>query len=138
MELAEALAFASGRRHGALVTIGRSGRPQLSMIVYAMDGPVARISVTADRVKTANLRRDPRASLYVVGDNPWAWVVLEGTAELSDVAASTHDPVTEELVELYRTVGGQHPDWEEYRQAMVTDGRLVVRLRATRAYGILT
>lgn len=138
MELAGALAFAAGRQHGALVTIGRDGRPQLSMVVYALDGPVARISVTHDRVKTANLRRDPRASLYVVGDTPWEWAVLEGTAELSDPAAVPHDAVTEELVELYRTISGTHPDWDEYRRAMVAEQRLVVRLRATRAYGILT
>lgn len=138
MDLADALGFAGGRRHGALVTIGRDGRPQLSMIAYALEGPVARISVTNDRIKTANLRRDPRASLYVVGDSPWAWVVLEGTAEVSDVAATPQDAVTQELVELYRAVAGEHPNWDEFRRSMVGDGRLVVRLRAQRAYGILT
>ena len=67
MELADALSFARGRRQGVLTTIRSSGRPQLSNIVYTLgDDDVARISVTDSRAKTKNLRRDPRASLYVV------------------------------------------------------------------------
>ena len=53
------------------------------------------------------------------------------------MAADPHDAVVDELVALYRAVGGEHPDWDEYRQAMVDDGRLVVRLRPERAYGLV-
>jgi len=129
MELARALELAAGQRLGVLTTIKRDGRPQLSNISYAVgDDGVVRISVTDGRAKTANLRRDPRAGLYVGRSDGWAYLVIEGTAELSDVAAAPDDPTVEELVALYRDLQGEHPDWDEYRQAMVHDRRLVLRL----------
>jgi hypothetical protein len=64
-------------------------------------------------------------------------VVFEGDAELSPVAADPHDATVEELIDVYRRVLGEHPDWDEYRRAMVSDGRLVIRLRPTHAYGTL-
>ena len=91
--------------------------------------------MTADRAKTKNLARDPRASFHVTSDDGWAWTVAEGTAELSAVAADPHDAAVEELVELFRAVQGEHPDWDEFRSAMVADRRQVVRLRVERAYG---
>lgn len=138
MELSKAVDFARDRRQGVLATIGRDGRPQLSNILYLMDeSGTATISTTDDRAKVKNLDRDPRASLYVLGESFWAWVVLEGTAELSPVAARTDDEVVEELVTYYRQAQGEHPDWDEYRQSMVDDRRLLVRLVPERAYGIL-
>ena len=138
MELAAALDFVRPRRHGVLVTLRLGGRPQLSNIVFVLgDDGIVRISVTDSRAKAKNLRRDPRASLYVVGDDFWSYLVLDGDAELTSVAADPHDAVVDELIELYRAVGGEHPDWDEYRQAMVDDGRLVVRLRPERAYGLV-
>ena len=81
MELADALSFVRERHQGVVTTIRSSGRPQLSNIVYALgDDDVARISVTDSRAKTKNLRRDPRASQYVVGDDFWSYVVLDATA----------------------------------------------------------
>lgn len=139
MDLQDGLEFARHRKQGVLVTRRAGGRPQLSNIGYHLgesDGPVVRISVTDTRAKTRNLRRDPVASLYVPGDSFWAYVVLDGTAELSPVASAPDDATVGELVELYRAVGGEHPDWTEYRQTMVTDQRLVVRIRPTHAYGI--
>jgi PPOX class probable F420-dependent enzyme len=138
MELTQALEFARSRRQGVLVTLKRDGRPQLSNIAYALgeDG-VARISVTDSRAKTANLRRDPRASLYVPADNFWAYLVLEGQAELSPVAAAADDPVVDRLAEVYRSVAGEHPDWEDFRRAMVDEGRLVISLTPSRAYGMV-
>src|SRR5271165_6526424 len=112
MELAESLEFMRGRRQGVLATIRANGRPQLSNILYLLgDDDVVRISITDERAKTANLRRDPRASLYVVGDNFWAYAVLEGTAELSPVAAGPDDATVEELVAMYRALQGEHDDW---------------------------
>ena len=64
-------------------------------------------------------------------------MVLEGDVELSNVAAEPRDATVDELVELYRSLAGEHPDWDEYRQAMVDDRRVVVRLRPTHAYGML-
>jgi PPOX class probable F420-dependent enzyme len=138
MELAKALDFVRAHRQGVLTTLRRDGRPQISNIIYVIDdGGTIRISVTADRAKTKNLERDPRASMYVCGDNFWAYAIVEGEAELAPVAAEPADATVEELVDLYRALSGEHPDWDEYRRAMVADRRLVVRLRPTRAYGML-
>ena len=139
MDLGPALRFVRTRREGVLVTIRRDGRPQLSNVLYGIgeDRDTIRISVTDSRAKTRNLRRDPRASLYVVGETFWSYVVLDGAAELTPVAADPNDAVVDELVLMYRQAEGEHPDWDEYRQAMVEDQRLVVRLRPERAYGIL-
>lgn len=139
MELADALAFASARHEGVLVTRRRDGRPQLSNIVYdADDAGLIRISVTESRAKTKNLRRDPAASLYVPGHSFWSYVVLDGTAELSATTTAPDDATADELVALYRSVRGEeHPDWDDYRGAMVDEARLVVRLRATHSYGMV-
>jgi PPOX class probable F420-dependent enzyme len=136
MDLAQALAFARTRSEGVLTTIKRDGRPQLSNIMYSCEGDEARISITASRAKTKNLMRDPRAALYVPGDDFWSYVVLDGTVVLSPVAQRPDDETVDQLVELYRDLRGEeHPDWAEYRQAMVEDQRLVARLRPTSAYG---
>ncbi|NAZ77437.1 TIGR03618 family F420-dependent PPOX class oxidoreductase [Kineococcus sp. T13] len=120
-----------------LVTIKRDGRPQLSNVTHHYD-PVrrlVRVSVTADRAKARNLERDPRASLHVSSEDFWSWTVVEGEASLSAVAADPHDEAVDELVDLYRALAGEHPDWEDYRAAMVRDRRRVVRLPVARAYG---
>jgi PPOX class probable F420-dependent enzyme len=138
MDLTDALAFARDRKQGVLATIRANGRPQLSNIMFVPgDGDTLLISVTDDRAKTVNLRRDPRASLYVLGHTFWQYVVIEATAELSPVAADPHDPTVEALIAYYRVGQGEHPDWEDYRAAMVSDRRLVLTLRPERAYGIL-
>jgi PPOX class probable F420-dependent enzyme len=112
------------------------------MVNYAFDpeaegGPMVRVSVVDGRAKVANLRRDPRASLLVTSQDGWSYAVLEGDAELSPVARARDDAIVDELVELFRTIRGEdHPDWDEYRTAMVDDGRLVLRIRVTRVYGL--
>jgi PPOX class probable F420-dependent enzyme len=128
--------LSSGHR-GVLVTIKRDGRPQLSNVDYAYDeaARVLRISTTDDTAKTANLRRDPRASFHVSVPGGWSYAVVEGVAELSPIAAERSDATVEELIEVFREVQGEHPDWEEYRDAMVTDRRLVLRLPVQRVYG---
>ncbi|MBX9392711.1 PPOX class F420-dependent oxidoreductase [Streptomyces sp. TRM72054] len=122
---------------GVLVTLRRDGRPQLSNVMHAYypDERTIRISVTDDRAKTRNLRRDPRASYHVTTTDRWAYTVVDGTADLTPVAADPHDDTVEELVRLYRDISGEHSDWDDYRAAMVRDHRLVVRLRVERAYG---
>jgi PPOX class probable F420-dependent enzyme len=138
MDLTDALAFVRPRRQGVLATIRANGRPQLSNIMFVPrdDGSIM-ISVTDDRAKTRNLRHDPRASLYVLGDNFWQYVVLESVAELSPVAADPQDATADRLVEYYKAGVGEHEDWEEYRAAMVKDRRLVLTLRPERAYGLV-
>lgn len=138
MDFAKALEFALPLRNGVLTTLKRDGRPQLSNITYHLDtDDVFRISVTADRAKARNMARDPRISLHVARPDFWAYAVFEGDADLSAVAADPHDDTVEELVTLYRSIGGEHPDWDQYRTAMVNDRRLVVRLRPTHVYGML-
>jgi PPOX class probable F420-dependent enzyme len=136
VDLDRALAFAADRSKGVLLTVRSNGRPQASNIVYALgDDGVVRISVTDDRAKTANLRRDPRASLHVTSDDFWQFVVVEADAELSAVASEPGDDTCRELRDLYRAVSGEHEDWDDYDRAMVRDRRLVLRLRPERAYG---
>jgi PPOX class probable F420-dependent enzyme len=115
----------------------RNGRPQLSNVSYAWypDEQTIRISTTDDRAKARNLRRDPRASFHVTSADFWSYVVVDGHAELSAVAADARDAAVEELIDYYRTAQGEHPDWDDYRSAMVRERRLIVRLRAERAYG---
>lgn len=127
----------ASRQHGVLVTLKSDGRPQLSNVNHTYDPAtrLLRISVTADRAKTRNLARDPRASYHVTTEDFWHYAVAEGTAELTPVAADPHDATVEELVEVYRAINGEHPDWDDYRAAMVRDGRLVVRLSVERLYG---
>ena len=139
MDLHQAVSFAKDRHQGVLVTLRRDGRPQLSNIVYVMaDDGATRISVTEDRAKTKNLRRDRRGCLYVAGDSFWQYVVLDGEAGLSAPAADPHDAVVDELVDLYRSIRGEdHPDWDDYRRAMVAERRVLLRLRPTSACGLL-
>ena len=138
MDLAQAIEFARTRRNGVLTTIRRDGRPQLSNIAYAIDTDATiRVSITADRAKTKNLQRDPRASLYVCRDDFWAYAVLDGAASLTPVAADPADATVDALVELYRMLAGEHDDWAEYRAAMVADRRLLLTVNPTNAYGML-
>jgi PPOX class probable F420-dependent enzyme len=138
MDLGAALDFIRSRQHGVLTTLKRDGRPQLSNITYHLgDDGAVRISITDGRAKTANVRRDPRVSLHVSQEDFWAYVVVEADAELSPVAAAPDDATVDELVAYYRAIAGEHPDWDEYRSVMVSEGRLVLRLRPTRAYGML-
>ncbi|WP_432564938.1 PPOX class F420-dependent oxidoreductase [Kineococcus sp. SYSU DK003] len=122
---------------GVLVTLKRDGRPQLSNVTHHYDPQreLVRVSVTADRAKSRNLERDPRASLHVTSPDFWSWAVVEGDASLSPVAEREDDETVAELVELYRALAGEHPDWDEYRRAMVADRRRVVRLAVARVYG---
>jgi PPOX class probable F420-dependent enzyme len=126
--------LASGHQ-GVLVTLRKDGRPQLSNITYGYADGVARISVTDGRAKSRNLRRDPRASLYTTSPDFWKWVVADGTAELTPPAADPNDATVEALISYYRDISGEHPDWDEYRAAMVADKRLLVTLRVERIYG---
>ena len=133
------LAFVASQAWGVLATIKRDGRPQLSNVGYAYDGEqqLFRVSVTDSRAKTRNLRADPRVTLHVASKDFWTWVAVEGTAELTPVAADPHDATVEELIAYYRGISGEHESWDEYRAAMVADRRLVVRFTPEHVYGQL-
>ena len=133
------VALASGRNIGALATIKRDGRPQLSTVAFTFDpaAGMVRISVADGRAKVHNLRRDPRASLFVSSIDGWSYAVLEGTVELSPVVVAPDDEIVDELVAVFRAIRGEeHPDWDEFRAAMVAERRLVARLRVERVYGL--
>jgi PPOX class probable F420-dependent enzyme len=131
------LEFLAANRWGVLATVKLDGRPQVSNVGYSYDGEVVRVSVTADRAKTRNLQRDPRVTLHVASKDFWTWVAVEGTAELTPVAADPHDATVEELVTYYRGISGEHENWDDYRSSMVRDRRLVVRFRPEHTYGQL-
>jgi PPOX class probable F420-dependent enzyme len=134
----ELVAILTGSNLGTLATIRRDGGPQLSNVNYCYDVERAliRISLTDGRAKVANMRRDPRASLLVNANRGWQFAVADATVDLSAVAESRDDEAVEELIEVYRLVRGEeHPDWDDYRRAMVEDRRLVGRLHVTHLYG---
>jgi PPOX class probable F420-dependent enzyme len=132
----ELLDFVRTRHHLVLVTTRTDGRPQVSPVTGGVDdaGRIA-ISTYPGRAKANNLRRRPAASVLVLSDE-WddAWVQVDGTAEVLDMPS---EEAEDGLVEYYRCIAGEHPDWEEYRQAMVNDRRLVFTLRPTSAYGMV-
>ena len=133
------LGFLAENTWGVLATIKSDGRPQVSNVGYFFDpeSQLIRVSVTADRAKTRNLARDPRVTLHVASKDFWSWIAVEGSADLTPVAADPHDGTVEELITYYRGINGEHDDWDEYRAAMVADRRLVVRFRPDRVYGQL-
>lgn len=136
MDLADAVTWARQRKHAVLVTIRSDGRPQTSDVVYALDGDTFVVSLTESRAKTRNLRRDDRMVLHVSEPRSWSYVSFDGTAELSEATTSPDDATSDALVAYYRSVsGGEHPDWAEYRQAMVDEGRLVARFTPSSAVG---
>ncbi len=138
MNLTEAIEWAAGRSLAALITIRADGRPQSSDIVYDLDEGTFCISVTEVRAKTANLRRDPRAVLHVSDAASWSYAAFDGDVELLPTATSADDATCDALVRYYERVAGKpHPDWEEYRRAMVDERRLVVRFTPRAATGII-
>ena len=112
-----------------------TGGPNCRNLDYLAEPGLIRCSTTGDRAKVRNLRRDPRASFHVTTPDGGAYAVAEGTVTLSEPAAATTDETVDELVDVYRRIRGDHPDWADYRAAMVADGRLVIRLDVHRVYG---
>lgn len=133
-DIDEARRFISQNHHAVLATYRRDGKVQQSPVSAGVDaqGRVI-ISVTEDRAKTRNARRDPRVSLCVFGDAFYGrWVQVEGTPEFVDGP----DRI-DALVDYYRTLRGEeHPDWPEYRAAMERDDRVLLRFEIDRASGL--
>lgn len=137
MDLDSAVAFATQNRRSVLITLRRDGRPQSSNVMHVVTEGLFEVSVTDDRAKTRNARRDPRVSLHVSAPDFWSYVVVDGTALTTPVARHPDDDTVEALVAYYRSAAGEHPDWEEYRRTMVEEGRLLMRITPERAYGML-
>jgi PPOX class probable F420-dependent enzyme len=121
----ELLEFLRPRHHAILMTTRRDGRPQASPNTCGVDaeGRIV-ISTYPERVKVTNIRRDPRVSVCVLSDEfGGAWVQVDGVAEVLDLPEAL-----EPLVEYFRVISGEHPDWDEYRQAMREQGKSLIRI----------
>jgi len=130
MDLERAREFMRANHRAVLATARSDGLPQLSPVTVGVDDfGRAVISTRETAIKTKNLVRDPRASLCVMNEQFFGeWVQAEGTAEI------IHLPEAMELlVDYYRKVSGEHPDWDDYRKAMTRDKRVVVAITLTRA-----
>lgn len=124
-------------RLGVLATIKADGRPQLSPVLpyYDREAGVILVSMTQGRAKTANLRRDPRATLEVTSPDGGAWATAEGMATLTGPGTDPSGPEVEALVGYYRRAAGEHPDWAEYRAVMVADRRVLMTMTVDHVYG---
>lgn len=125
MDLDDALRFLRANHRSVLVTRKRNGDPQLSPVNHGVDeqGRVC-ISSREPAFKVRNLRRDARATLLGLNDGFYGeWVQVDGTAELLSLPGAM-----EPLVEFYRQIQGEHPDWDDYRAAMVRDQRLIIAI----------
>jgi PPOX class probable F420-dependent enzyme len=128
----------AANREAVLATIRANGRPQLSNILYTWDPQerIARISTTAPRAKAKNLRRDPRAALYVAGSHFWTYVVADADAELLGPTTTPGDEAGRELLKVH---GAFYEGLEEepFFREMVENERLVIRLRVSHIYGLV-
>jgi PPOX class probable F420-dependent enzyme len=129
MDVDEARAFLREHHRGVLSTVRADGRPQMSAVSVAVDdqGRPA-ISTRETAYKVRHIRADSRVSLFVVSDDFWNWIQVDGTATVVSLPEAM-----EPLVDLYRSIAGEHPDWDEYRQAMEEQRRVIVRIDIERA-----
>jgi len=126
----------TGRTRAVLVTIRADGSPQSSNVLAAFDGTSFRVSVTADRAKTRNLARDPRAVVHVVGDDFWSYASVSCRATLGAVTTTPGDEAGRALLDTYRAITGErHADPDEFFAAMVDERRLVLTLTPTSVVG---
>jgi PPOX class probable F420-dependent enzyme len=129
----------AGGREGILATIAPSGVPHLSNVYYVVDvgepEPLIRLSTITTRIKGRHILRDPRAALHVSGDDFFNFAVAEGAVTVA-VPAEPGDAATDELFELHGRLGaaGERPAWD---QKMLDEGRMVVRIRVERLYGLI-
>jgi PPOX class probable F420-dependent enzyme len=129
VDIERATNFLASHHRAVLATFRSDGRPQLSPVAAGVDddGRIL-ISTRETAVKTKNLARDPRASLCVISDGFFGeWIQADGTAEI------IHLPdALDLLVDYYRRISGEHPDWDDYRSAMLQDRRVIIRLTVQR------
>jgi PPOX class probable F420-dependent enzyme len=119
------LEFVRPRHHMLLITTRADGTPQASPVSGGVDGE-GRIVISSypERAKSTNVERDPRTSVVVLSDE-WngAWVQVDGQGEVIQLPDAV-----EPLVDYYRSISGEHPDWDEYREAMRTQGKCLIRI----------
>jgi PPOX class probable F420-dependent enzyme len=120
--------FLRPRHTGILATTRADGRPQLSPVTFGTDtdGRIV-VATYPQRAKAHNLRRDARASMCVLSPDNDTWVQVDGTAEVIDLPDAV-----EPLVDYFRAISGEHPNWDEYRAAMVRQGKSLIRITIDR------
>jgi PPOX class probable F420-dependent enzyme len=130
MDIAAAQEFIRTNHRAVMATFRKDGRPALSPVLVTLDDegrPI--VSTREPAMKVQHLRRDPRVSMAVMNDGFFGdWVHVEGSAEIVELPDAM-----ESLVEYYRSISGEHPDWDEYRAAMERDRRVIVRFTIDRA-----
>jgi PPOX class probable F420-dependent enzyme len=123
------LEFIRPRHHMLVITTRQDGRPQASPVSGGVDAE-GRIVISSypERAKSANVRRDARTSVLVLSDDfGGPWVQVDGTGEVIELPDAV-----EPLVEYYRSISGEHPDWDEYREAMLKQGKCLIRITPER------
>lgn len=136
MDLNDAVNWAKDTHHGILITLRKDGRPQSSDIAYAIiDGKFC-ISATRSRAKTINLLKDNRAVLHITSPETWSYISFDGSAEITETAKVATDNVCQELANVFSAIQKKdHPNWDEFNQAMIEDKRLVIRFVPATAVG---
>jgi PPOX class probable F420-dependent enzyme len=130
VDLDEARSFLRENHRAVLATRRRDGSPQLSPVLVGIDGEGrATVSTRETAVKTGNVRRDPRVWLCVFNDGFYgSWIQVQGNASVLSLPEAM-----EPLMDYYRRISGEHPDWDDYRRAMERDRRVLLRVELTRA-----
>ena len=130
MEISEALEVVRTQSNAVLATSRRDGRPAMTPVNVTVDEADRLVVSSRERAfKVRNLRRDPRAWLCVLPDGFYGrWVQVEGEAEIVSLPEAM-----EPLVAYYRAISGEHPDWDDYRAAMVREERVLIRITPTAA-----
>jgi len=127
---AELTEFIKSRHHAVVITTRADGGPQASPVTCGVDdaGRIV-IATYPERAKTRNARRDPQhvSVLFLSDDFNGPWVQVDGTAEVLDIPEAV-----DALVDYYRAIAGEHPDWDEYRTAMVAQGKSLLRVTPVR------
>jgi PPOX class probable F420-dependent enzyme len=121
-------AFIAPRHRGVLLTTRQDGRPQASLVTMGLSDGEVLVSTYPERAKVHNVGRDPRVSMVVMSDEfNGEWVQLDGSARVVFLPDAVED-----LVEYFRCISGEHPDWVEYREAMVRQGKCLIRITIER------
>jgi PPOX class probable F420-dependent enzyme len=130
MDIEQAKTFLAENHRGVLATTRQNGALQMSPIIIGVDDEgQAIISSRETAYKVRNLRRDPRASVCVFTNGFFGqWIQIDGTADILSLPEAL-----EPLVDYYKAVVGEHPDWEDYRQAMVREQRVLIRINIEQA-----
>ncbi|MCH7642235.1 MAG: PPOX class F420-dependent oxidoreductase [Chloroflexi bacterium] len=128
--------FVAGNHKAVLSTFRRDGATQMSVVTCGPYGEGVAFSTTEDRAKLRNLERDPRCTLLVSKDDWWGYIVFEGRAEIISSKTASPEKLRDAMRDVYRAASGtEHPDWEEYDEAMRKENRATVIVIPDKVYG---